>query len=316
MPSCAEPGDYKTLDVSGLSVLVVRGQDGAVTARVNECRHRGAIVVEGRGNARRFVCPYHAWSYDTSGALVAIPSEASFCGLDKSSNGLVELPVREEHGLIWVIADPAGRFPDGDLVHGLGEDLRQMNFDRWHYQYTHPMAGRLNWKIALEGFFETYHLPFLHRTTAAGLFYDNVITFDAFGPHFRYAWPRRTIDELRGVPQDEWVDPIRHINLLYFLFPNTVLLYNAGMWQVYPGDEPGTSTTLFNFFTIGDDPTMTDAQKMRFEFAHHVTSTEDLPAGESMQRNFEAVPEGEINLGTNEVCIHHLHRGVRAAIGE
>ena len=97
------------------------------------------------------------------------------------------------------------------------------------------------------------------------------MTFEAFGRHFRMAWPRRTIDEVRGVPEADWDDPIRHVNLLYYIFPNTIVLYNAGMWQALPGTSPGESTMLFNFFTIGDDPTMTPAQQQRFQFAIDVT---------------------------------------------
>ena len=63
-----EPGAYKALDAAGVPVLIVRGDDGALRAFVNSCRHRGSPVVgDGCGETRRFTCPYHAWSYDRSG---------------------------------------------------------------------------------------------------------------------------------------------------------------------------------------------------------------------------------------------------------
>ena len=65
-----EPGDYKALSVMDLPVLITRDQDGTMRAFENSCAHRGSqVVAEGRGNAKRFVCPYHAWSYDSTGAL-------------------------------------------------------------------------------------------------------------------------------------------------------------------------------------------------------------------------------------------------------
>ena len=96
-----EPGDYVTDDFSGVPVLAVRGQDGAVRAFLNVCRHRGAKVVDGCGRIKRnFVCPYHAWSYDTDGRLVGIPDRASFDDLDSAEHGLVELPAVEKYGLV------------------------------------------------------------------------------------------------------------------------------------------------------------------------------------------------------------------------
>ena len=63
----AEPGDYYTIDVMDEPVIVVRGADGRVRALNAACRHRLMPVVEGQGNARRFVCPYHNWTYATDG---------------------------------------------------------------------------------------------------------------------------------------------------------------------------------------------------------------------------------------------------------
>src|SRR5918911_3867299 len=83
------PGAYRALDAVGVPVLVVRGDDGVVRAFVNSCRHRGSLVVgDGCGTARRFTCPYHAWSYDRSGCLAGIYSEESFGDVDKSTMGL------------------------------------------------------------------------------------------------------------------------------------------------------------------------------------------------------------------------------------
>src|SRR5512139_766896 len=66
----AEPGSYRALQVASTPVLLTRGGDGQIRAFLNVCSHRGAIVVkEGVGSARRFTCPYHAWSYDERGAL-------------------------------------------------------------------------------------------------------------------------------------------------------------------------------------------------------------------------------------------------------
>jgi phenylpropionate dioxygenase-like ring-hydroxylating dioxygenase large terminal subunit len=303
-----EPGSFKTADLGGLPVIVVRGADGAARVLINRCSHRGTELVQGRGQKRRFTCPFHGWSFEPTGRLGNVTSDENFCDLDRSKYGLTSLPVREELGLIWAAGSPDVPLAEADLLTGMDEDVRQLDLDRWHFQYAEALPAAVNWRMLLEGVSETYHLPYLHAKTAARIFYSNVMTFDAFGRHFRMAWPRRTIDEVRGVPEPAWVDPIRHVNLLYYIFPNTIVLYNAGMWQALPGTSPGESTMLFNFFTIGDDPTMTQAQQQRFQFAIDVTREEDNPAAEACMRNFAAQPDRPVVFGRNEICLQHLYR--------
>ena len=66
----AEPGDYLVTQLAGESLLIVRGDDKRVRVLSNVCRHRWTQVANGKGNATRFVCPYHAWTYDREGRLV------------------------------------------------------------------------------------------------------------------------------------------------------------------------------------------------------------------------------------------------------
>src|SRR5579863_7878537 len=65
-----EPGDYRTMDLMGMPVVVVRGADRRARVLLNACRHRGAQVAEGSGCSRRLTCSYHRWVYNTEGALV------------------------------------------------------------------------------------------------------------------------------------------------------------------------------------------------------------------------------------------------------
>ena len=75
----SEPGDYMTLPIVDENVFVIRGDDGALRAFYNVCRHRGHPLVEGAGSAKRgLVCPYHAWSFgSTRMALAAIGMSTS-----------------------------------------------------------------------------------------------------------------------------------------------------------------------------------------------------------------------------------------------
>lgn len=78
--SCDLPGpnDYFALEVADVPVLVTRNKAGELRAFLNVCRHRGARVMQGRGSARSFVCPYHAWCYDDEGDLIGVPERDAF----------------------------------------------------------------------------------------------------------------------------------------------------------------------------------------------------------------------------------------------
>ena len=102
----AEAGQFYTTKIGGLGVLVVRQEDGAVRAFRNVCRHRCATVESVQSGRRgSFSCPYHGWTYGLDGALLRIPDEESFAGVDTKAFGLKELAVAERHGMVWVAED-------------------------------------------------------------------------------------------------------------------------------------------------------------------------------------------------------------------
>ena len=68
-----EPGSFLTVEIAGVPLIVVKGQDGQVRAFFNSCRHRGSRLLWGEGNCKLIRCPYHAWAYDLAGSLVATP---------------------------------------------------------------------------------------------------------------------------------------------------------------------------------------------------------------------------------------------------
>lgn len=76
-------------DHLGLSVIVTRNKNDEIKAFHNVCRHRDAPLVMGRGQTKRFTCPYHSWSYNLNGELVAVPEEFNFACLERSDRGLI-----------------------------------------------------------------------------------------------------------------------------------------------------------------------------------------------------------------------------------
>ena len=156
------PGDYKAIQTPGGPVALVRGEDGRVRAFANFCRHRGSILLEGTGNCRRIVCPYHAWSYFIDGRLYGCPDMEDAEGFDRVENGLI--PVRMEiwEGFIFLtfdqeapgLLDHLGDLPQRMGSHRLGEM-------RCTWKITLECA--CNWKLLLENAMETYHTGTVHR---------------------------------------------------------------------------------------------------------------------------------------------------------
>ncbi len=155
-----EAGDYLVLEVANDSAIIVRSGDGEIRAFANVCRHRGSIVCKDKsGNTRKFQCPYHGWTYDTEGKLIAARNMPE--DFDKSRHGLHKVPVEIVHGLIFVCFcdDP----PSFDAARrDLAEPLAMFDFKNMKIaaQKTYPIAA--NWKLAVENYQECYHCAGAH----------------------------------------------------------------------------------------------------------------------------------------------------------
>ena len=99
----ANPGEWRTIDFLGESVIVIRGDDGEVRAFTNVCRHRGSRLVDGEsGCAKVLTCPYHAWSYARDGRLVGVMHRHEYPGLQTEKLGLVPVALEIWRGFLFV----------------------------------------------------------------------------------------------------------------------------------------------------------------------------------------------------------------------
>ena len=94
------PGDSLLFEEVGQTIVIVRGKDGLLRGFLNMCAHRGAKLVRADSDGRcerrsRLTCPFHAWTYDLDGTLVAIPGTQGFEGIDMCRRNLVPVPVAE-----------------------------------------------------------------------------------------------------------------------------------------------------------------------------------------------------------------------------
>jgi len=314
-----QAGSFITDSLSGVPILLTRDADQTVHGFLNVCRHRGSQVAKHEGKARSFVCPYHAWTYDLQGNLVARPQDSSFKGSSRETHGLTRLNVVERDGMIWVCPSP-GRHADIDRkLSGLSEELAAYNLASFHHFDSCIIRRRMNWKLIVDTFLESYHFCVLHKDSICQIFYDNLSTFDTWGANFRLVSARRTIDELRDRNESEW-DVMKHIVGIYVLFPNTVLVWqldHVELWHIYPDDDdPERSCIRLDLYTpeVARTERMKRYWKKNLDLVVRVVEEEDFPVGETIQTGFHSQAQSHITFGTNEPALTHFHNSVTRAV--
>jgi Rieske 2Fe-2S family protein len=166
----AAPGAFRTVDVGTESILLSRSRSGHVRAFYNVCRHRGArLCTEESGEVKRaFQCPYHAWTYDLDGKLVAAPNLTKLPDIDRTEYGLRNVHVREWLGYVWVcLADEPPAFEEqvvGDVLTRLGDVEAIDNYGIDFLQVGRRISYdvKANWKLIIENFMECYHCATIH----------------------------------------------------------------------------------------------------------------------------------------------------------
>lgn len=179
------PGDYMAFECGAQPLIIIRGADGALSARSNICRHRMMRLVEGRGNTRKFTCPYHAWTYNLEGQLVGAAYMDRTTCFNKSDIQLPAVRCEEYLGWIYVCLDPDVE-PVAHMLADLTEKLLPYNMQDYVTIFTEDHVWDTNWKCLTENFMEGYHLPIAHRDTVGGHFPVEETQFDGRGsfPHF------------------------------------------------------------------------------------------------------------------------------------
>jgi salicylate 5-hydroxylase large subunit len=165
------PGDFLRTTVGDKPVVVTRDDGGGVNVLVNRCAHRGVRFCQaGRGNAAEFMCPYHQWTYDLKGDLMAVPFRRGVKrqggmpeGFSLEENGLDTLRVTERHGVVFATfsnhTPPLNNYLGTEMCHYFdrvfdGRPLRVLGYMRQRIP--------ANWKLMFENIKDPYHASLLH----------------------------------------------------------------------------------------------------------------------------------------------------------
>jgi choline monooxygenase len=163
----ANPGDYLTYELAGQPVVVLRDKDGQLRAFSNVCLHRMSTLLEGAGNTRAIVCPYHAWTYGLDGRLRGAPFMTQTTGFCKEDYALPSIRCEEWLGWIYVTLDNE-RESVATALRPLESMIAQYEMENYVECFHETHVWDTNWKVLAENFMESYHLPFCHAATVGG----------------------------------------------------------------------------------------------------------------------------------------------------
>jgi phenylpropionate dioxygenase-like ring-hydroxylating dioxygenase large terminal subunit len=164
-----EIGDAKPVTFLGMPLLLVRSKDNTVRVFQNICRHRGMILVEEPRKIEGAIrCPYHSWCYGTDGRLVSTPhvggpGQNTHDSIDRATLGLVEVRSHIWRDVVWI--NVSGTAPD--FAEAMAPAIsRWAEFEQPLYHGGTNSRFNLdvncNWKLAVENYCESYHLPWVH----------------------------------------------------------------------------------------------------------------------------------------------------------
>ena len=164
----SKTGDYVTAELAGQPIVVLRDADHQLRAMSNVCLHRMSTLLQGRGNAKTIVCPYHAWTYNLDGKLRGAPAMSQNDAFCKDHYRLPQVRCEEWLGWVFVCLDPEAETVSVQLAE-VADMIAAYDMTNYSESFYEEHVWDTNWKVLAENFMESYHLPVCHAGTIGGL---------------------------------------------------------------------------------------------------------------------------------------------------
>jgi choline monooxygenase len=218
----SEPGDYVTFSIGDQPVFSIRQKDGSIRSFSNVCRHRMMQLLEGSGNTRTIVCPYHAWTYGQDGSLRGASRMEKSQVFNKKDFCLPEIRTEIWNGWIYITLNRDAAAV-ADLLAPMSDLVAQFRMDRYVPCETQDHVWQTNWKLLTENFMEGYHLPVAHKATVGqwiGL--DDTVFPDEVSPHLTWQTFTKGVTATYGLAtesNDYLEGRWRHTTIMPTVFP-------------------------------------------------------------------------------------------------
>ena len=193
-----EEGDYLTYTIAGEPVFCIRDAKGEIKTYANVCRHRMMQLLTGRGQTRRVVCPYHAWTYSLDGNLIGAGHMDRSTGFDKKKICLPEIRTEIWKGWIYITLNKDA-LPVSEALAPLAEVVNRYGMENYVPVVQQDHVWKTNWKLLVENFMEGYHLPVAHKATVGAWFpVEETVFPDAVYDAFTYQIFKKVGDATYG----------------------------------------------------------------------------------------------------------------------
>jgi phenylpropionate dioxygenase-like ring-hydroxylating dioxygenase large terminal subunit len=316
-----EAGSYFLFHQLDQSVIISRGKNGEVRAFHNSCRHRGsALLLEQKGKAMRFVCPYHAWGYSLEGELKSVPDQHDFTCLNKADNSLKSVRCEVNRGMIFINFDENAGSLDQFLApqspQKVGYPIEKMVVkDRLLVEMN------CNWKLAYHNFLEIYHVATVHAKTLAPYLNSQsfVIALFANG-HMRFATRKKkgeSIFEADLYKPDDMADVFRECTVALPTFPNTFYSLDPIGFTLQSFWPAGVDKSIMEVRLMGWDVN-SDTDREHWQAMNGIVRnilSEDLCLFRSIQRSLELGTIPQLTLGYQERAIYWFEEELDRRIG-
>jgi carnitine monooxygenase subunit len=322
----AYAGDWRSLEYLGESVIVVRGEDGAVRGFANVCRHRGSRLVDGdAGCAKKLVCPYHAWTYDLDGRLTGVPMKAQYPGLDQGKLGLVPIAVEVWRGFVFVTLEP-GAPSVAEMMVPYEDEIAPYRFEELQPIGRLTLRPRdLNWKTIGDNYSDGLHIPVGHPglTRLFGRSYEiearehvdrmSGLLVERLSANPSERAYQRFLPRVEHLPESQ-----QRLWLYYKLWPNVAFdIYpdQVDFMQFLPTSATTTVIREISYAVPDDRREMRAARYLNWRINRQVNA-EDTKLIARVQAGMASPSYVAGPLGESEVCLRSFARKLRGMIPE
>jgi choline monooxygenase len=303
--SIPEVGDVKPYDLLGIPLIILRDQEKNVRVFHNVCSHRGFKLVDKDCKLKNVLrCPYHSWSYNFKGELVATPhiggiNKHQVEGFDKNKSNLKEVRSKVWMDLIFInINSNAENFENSikplekrwsKFINKSDQNLIRHAKDFGYFN----MEVKSNWKFAIENYCESYHLPWIHPELNKVSNIEDHYHIEDIDGNFSGQGSNKYVQQFEGNRSFQtfpnWPSDLSQNSEYISLFPNVMLGIHIDHFYAFWLEplENDKTREHFEMYYVGEESASSEEykeiRKKNFLFWQDVMS-EDIAAIEGMQK--------------------------------
>ncbi len=305
-------GDYFTMKVMNESIVVARPIAETVVAYMNQCLHRGVEVAAGKGNAKEFSCPYHAWLYDVGGNLILAP------GMKASEVPLKNCSMRQLKVVVWrgwiFVNFSDNPVPFEEFIAPYEKSLWWFKTEECKLADKVIIDVKCNWKFLVENLIDIYHVGVIHKSTFGGFVKGEQLKFNLEpngGWHTSYEARPHSKSGAQVFPTLPWAEgQPSGIACKAGIYPNLNLSMRADslrMWHVWPISPSETRVVCYLLFpeTAFSIPNFESEMEKYRGFVTQIIA-EDAVMVESLQNSASSKFFKPGPMAPLEEALHHM----------